>query len=295
MCRNIMNSFSKPLLFLLLVLSLYFCKEPQPPTPPARPFHIINLSFPRSGTTSFAGIFNRYPATHEFMRTDTINAILDWRENKISKDQLKAFLFERDQKAGHYVDSAAFFFLAPEILIETFPDSKFFFVIRDCESWLLSLADMEIEVLRGARDGTNSIDLSYHDRYAQVFTPKFSRDKFLDERNLKANLSPMLPDLAEAWKAYTIRVLMALKNLPTQKRLIIRLEHFNRSVPQFAQLAGLRPENLNIKNIHLNPDIRSQKIKLLFGSDLSHAARARQLEVENWIRQNFPTLITETR
>ena len=264
----------------MAILSLACAKE----RAVVKPFHIINLSFPRTGTTSFAKIFGNYPATHEFMRSETINALLDWREKKFSDEELIRFLRERGRLAGHFVDSAAFLFIAPEMLMRTFPDAKFFFSIRDCESWIISLIDQELAVMDEVRRGRAVIDLSYHDRYAKLFTSRFNRSAFYDRNALLKEAEPLLNDLAQFWSSFTLSTLEKMLKLPRDQRLIIHLENFDNSISKMAAFAGVRTSDLNLRKTHFNKDFAAAEIRRLVGAKLlNKVAEIHQAKVDNWL------------
>ncbi len=207
--------------------------------------HIINLSLPRSGTVSFAGIFDAHGSSHEFMLSETINALLDYREKKISREALKRFLADRQNKAGHRIDSASFFFLAPDVVIEAFPDAAYFFSVRDCAAWIVSMVDNAMYAHQVIREGRPTLDLSFLDRYSELFVHNHSRDMYLSTTTVKQSAPHIVHDLAVFWRRYTLQTLDAMLPLRADKRLIIRLDNFNRSLAQFAKLAGVDASTLN--------------------------------------------------
>lgn len=264
-----------------LMLANLVCGKP---AMESKPFHIINLSFPRTGTTSFAKIFDKYPTTHEFMRTESITALLDWRDKKINDAELMRFLRYRDKLAGHFVDSAAFLFLAPEMLIRTFPDSKFFFSIRDCESWMVSLIDQELAVIDEVRKGKGAIDMSYHDRYARIFSPRYDRSIFYDRSAFLKNAEPILNDIATFWSTFVISTLEQMLKLPRKQRLIIQLESFDNSLSKMAAFAGVNISDLNLRQTHFNKDFAAVDIRRQIGAALlTRIAQPHQRKVDAYL------------
>ncbi|HNE21135.1 MAG TPA: sulfotransferase, partial [Turneriella sp.] len=252
-----------------------------------RPFHLVNLSFPRTATTSLAGIFQRHGATHEFMRVETINALLNYRDGKQTAAAVRQLLLERARLSGKPVDSAAFLFLSPEIVIETFPKAKFVFVVRDCESWIVSLLDMEMRVFDSIRRGQNSIDFSYHPRYARVLSPHFSEQMLLDEASLKRAIPVLIPELAHFWRSQSIVVFESMKAVAPANRLIIRLVDFSNAFSNFAHLAGVPENSLVRQNVHLNRDAFPEQIQKLIGpSFLSNICSKEQRTLDNYLNRN---------
>lgn len=246
--------------------------------------HIINLSLPRSGTVSFAGVFDQHGSTHEFMLSETINALLDYRERKISRATLKQFLIDRQNKAGHRIDSASFFFLAPDVVLETFPDAAYFFSVRGCEAWIVSMVDNAVYAHKVIREGRPTVDLSFLDRYSELFIHNHSRNMYLDTAAVKKSAAHIVHDLAKFWRYYTLQTLNAMLPLNENKRLIIRLEKFNTSLAQFARLAGVPVSTLNTQNIHLNKDRSFTEFRQVLGIErLSAECSAPQTEIDSWL------------
>lgn len=247
--------------YLLLGILFAACR----PGNPRADLHIINLSLPRTATTSFAGIFENHGATHEYMLSRTILTLMDYREKKISAADLTIFLRERETQAGHRVDSASFYFLAPDAIISNFPESKYFLSVRHCEPWVLSMVDNSVFVHQMIREGKVQMDISFLDRYSEVFIKDYPHNRFNDVRTVAADARKIVRDLARFWGENNILLLNAILAVPRANRLVIRTENFSAAVPQFAALAGINPLTLNTANLHLNKDRDLKYYRRLLG------------------------------
>jgi|GEM_PF-1905670 len=247
------------------------------------PFLIINMSLPRSATTSFAGIFQRYRSTHEFMISETINTLMDYREGKISPARLRHFLKDRDRRAGHQVDSASFFFLAPEIVMDTFPDAKYFLAVRTCESWIVSMVDNSVFAHKMIKAGKTTVDLSFLDRYSKVFIRDHRHASFENLDQLRRDSSHIVSELAKFWGETSLLLLNAMLKVQKEKRLIIHMEDFNQSTQAFARLAGIPVAGIHLENQHLNRD-RDMAFyrKLLSEKKLTDSCSPHQKNVDSW-------------
>lgn len=177
-----------------------------------------------------------------------------------------------------------FFFLPLKWSCGLFQTPVFFFSIRDCESWIVSLIDLEIAVMDRVRNGTNSTNLVYHDRYGRLFSPLFKRSAFFDRRRLAQEVSPMLKDLARFWSSYMISTMEQMLKLPRRQRLIIHLKDFDASAARIAQLAGIEAGDLNFRNSHLNKDSSAAEIRRLLGAQLiAETAAPHQKRVNDWL------------
>lgn len=150
------------------------------------------------------------------MYSPTIASLLDFKERKMSAENLREFLFIRDYslkndlinqggKREVSVDSASFFFLSPEVVIDTFPQAQFIFVLRDCASWIVSIIDMEIRVLRWIQNRTINLDLRSHSRYVRSAAPHYSPEMFKDTETSKKRCRSWLQN----WQIFGIPTLYA--------------------------------------------------------------------------------------
>lgn len=278
------------LLYLFPLLCAFSCRLGEPAE--TKRLQIINLSFARTGTTSFAGIFNRYRTSHEFMQSETINALMDYREGKISRKDLKDFLRRRDKIAGHSVDSATFLFLEPELIFETFPDAKYFFSLRKCDVWVVSQIGNGVKMARQVDAKEISPDLRYLDRYAKLYAKQYSWEMLKDRAKLKHVSASVTRDLGHFWSYYTINTLTAMLKLQPKNRLVIHLEDLNKSLGVLAQFAEVPINTLNEKNMHLNKDEDPGSFRKLLGNELlSGVCKHEEETVAKWIEANGKGLV----
>lgn len=270
-------------MFRLGLIAVLFFSCAKHPRIAGRKFHVINLSMPRTGTTSFAGIFDRFPATHEFMISETIPVLLDFHEKKIGPAALADFLKERDVLAGHWVDSASFFFFVPEGVIRAFPDAAYFFAVRDCESWILSMVDNSMFVHRMIVQGSSTVNLSFLDRYSEFFIRGHERAMFLDKERLRARAAHIVKELAAIWDVYTVRVAEAMLALRENQRLVITLKNLSYETDRVAALAGIPSSALNTAKLHMNKDRDLGAVRrLLAGGKLQETCSVPQKRVDEW-------------
>lgn len=269
--------------YMLLAVFLLQCR----PGNPGGGFHIINLSLPRTATTSFAGIFENHGATHEFMLASTLQALMDFREKKIPLDALRKFMLQREGAARHKVDSASFYFLAPEAVIEIFPDAKFFLSVRRCEPWITSMVDNSVFAHKMIREGMAQGDLSFLDRYSEIFISHHSHDTMSDPRKIAADADHIVNDLARFWGLNNIRLLEAIRRVSAENRLVIRTEEFSGSVSRFAALAGVPEASLKTSNLHLNKDRDMNYFRGILGEKRLAAACAKEeKKMSSWLNAN---------
>ena len=212
-----------------------------------RPFHIINLSLPRTGTTSIAGLFDEFNAVHEFMVVETVSQLVAWHSDRLSDEELDEFLIARDEANPLDVDSASFFYLAQERLFELFPDAMYLFSVRDGVSWFVSFIRLIVEESKD-----DPAFNAWMDEYGQIFSPLFRIEYFTEPVDLRQDVGPMITDFADFWGGWTTRTLENLMAMPPEKRLVLRTSDISDTLDSLAEFAGISVSDLNLDNQHLN-------------------------------------------
>jgi len=218
---------------------------------------------------------------------ETIFALLDFRDGKMPRQNLLAFLRERDLKAQHSLDSATFLHIEPDIVIEAFSDAKFMFVLRSCESWIVSLIDRFNLLFRMQRSNANSKDLRYLVRFANYFSPHLTGENLRDATALR-KIGPLLvKDLAEFWHQKSVSTISAMFQLPRERRLIMNLQDLDSSIQRLAAFANVPLEMLNLQNTHANRDTHANETRKIIGTQvIALAARPAQIQLDKWLNQS---------
>lgn len=272
---------------------------------PKRRFHLINLSLPKTGSTSIASIFRNYRSIHEAMHMETVNKVLDWREGKITGEQLDKFLLERDKKA-HYpeVDSATFLHFAIDRIVKLFPEAIYLICVRNGDDWIVSIIGNLLQYF--GPNGLMSDDgflppgvlpegyLSderperiyigeFALRYAKVFSAKITPKAFRDTAKLRENILPMLDDFARFWGENTLR---SLERTPIKSRLVVRTRDLSKSLDRLARFTGQPPDNFDISDSHKNKDRQAPKIRKLIGEEnIARAIKPWQEKIDAELRK----------
>jgi len=281
--------------FVLTIIAIaWICSCRLGSPAPEMDFLLINLSMPRSATTSLAGVFANFRSEHEYRISETIIQLLDFRENRITKPTLQAFLRQRIEKSRLQVDSASFFFLAPDEVIETFPRAYFFFTYRPCEPWIVSMVDNSVFAHKMIRERRHTVDISFLDRYSEFFIPGHSHAVFENHELLRLNAEYIVKNLARAWGKSTLGVLSALEGVEPERRLVIHIADFNSSLPRLARLVKIPQDMLVSANLHLNRDRDTVFYTRLLGeSRLKRLCTPWQQQIFDWIKSqgnSFPDL-----
>ncbi len=205
--------------------------------PTDRSVHVINLSLPKSGSTSLAAMFPSLRTVHEFDHQRAVDALLDAVDGGPT-ERLDRYLIDRDREARPNVDSGTFMHLAAHRLPILFPAARFVIVLRQGVDWAASFLGMLIEVKADVeRSGPHL--RAWVRRYAEHVSPTLARLDLSRRLSVLAAAPALVEELAEYWGAHTIA---ALRSAPPARTLVIDLASLDAIGEVLAEFAGVPRE-----------------------------------------------------
>ena len=226
-----------------------------------RRIHVFIIGLAKTGTVSMAGIFSRFVTQHEFMQWDTHQAVIGYRNGKISRNEFRAFLRERDDLGGMEVDSAHFNRHYIDISSEDYPEAHFICLIRDPFSWVSSLINYFVVPEREAIQG-------------ELLPNGMPFDVPRGDMDAKKRLISDFPVYAEKPIRFWAEEYRRMISLLPEGRSIILLTHeISRSLERIAGFLGIAVDDLNHDRTHMNKAVYttdvlgqcdSRKLAMLF-------------------------------
>jgi hypothetical protein len=200
-----------------------------------RRFHAYCVGTEKSGTHSVASIVaRRYRSDHEPDYPMLIPKIVAGR---CERPEWGSFLQRRDRRLWLEMESCWLHVFDLEQLARTFPEARFVLTIRDCYTWLDSLANHLI-----------AFDVGPYWRRAQAayyrperFTYQPGEEAFRD-----AGLYPIRAYLS-AWGDHNRR---AQEVIPPERLLVIRTPEIMNSAERLAAFLDIDPASIDVKLGH---------------------------------------------
>lgn len=194
----------------------------------------------KSGTASLVGLLSaNYRVAHEAERAATLDFILRHARGEFSGAAIRGHLLARDSRLGLEYDIAwANQFLIRDLL-PVFPAAKFIVLIRDCYTWLQSIAG-HLAVRDVPGDVATFLKWWFKpDRY-----PHGDGDRTLADRGL-FSVSAYL----HAWNRH---VNSCLRSIPAERRLVLRTHELDASHRLLADFLGIPVGSLDASRGHRN-------------------------------------------
>lgn len=237
---------------------------------PARRFQIYNLGLPRTGTSSITALFANYYAATEYMEQESVEQIITWKRGYLTNDDLREYVLKRDRTGMLEMDSASFNHFYMDVLIETFPDAKFIFTIRECYAWVNSFMKLLVRWRKKYLDmGLETPD--WMEAYGAVWFGDFSWDGFSSYEALIPELQELTPKFIRCWSTYNRRI---LDRLPERRSIIVHTEEISHQRDMLAALVGV-------------------PVSTLTQQDHVGAAPDRENLLAHYDRAQFDTLLSE--
>lgn len=236
----------------------------------SRTIHGYCLGAAKTGTTTIHHMFNkRFHSAHEPIPQETIQLVIDFLENKLSKTKVAKILKERDELLNLEMESNHLLSHFSEIFVDIFPEAKYIITIREPYNHLNSRLNSHLHPARTWKPYLNYFFTRNH----KGFEP--------EEQILKKKKLFSLNTYLQLYASHYNRV---LSNIPEQKRTIIRTDKLN-------NLAGILSLFFNIdksslQNSHANANNR--KINILEQLDEDFVRKKIWKYCSNIIAEYFP-------
>jgi hypothetical protein len=241
-----------------------------------RRFQAYNVGIVKTGSTSMAGIFERYRSAHEFMSRESAEAIGRHASGEISREALTDFVRRRDALGTLELDSASFSHSYADILVDEFPSAVFIVTIRDCYSWLDSLLNMLPSIAPYMPDWVVE--------YGQKVNAGRLPPAVLASRE---TLLQHLPELVESglrlWSGANERL---LRVLPLDRTLIVRTNEISCNLDRIADFVGVPATTLSPERSHLFP--AREKLGLLHEVEFQFLEERFTYYCRDLMREMFP-------
>ena len=127
---------------------------------------VVNLSLPKTGSTTIYTYFKDLGAIHEGLHEKTVDLIIGYREGAISLEKLKAMIVRRQKYLGTQIDSSTFLHLISREIVEIYPESTTYVtILRNPVQWVKSYLGMLYQFGKDIQSGTAPFSRSWAARY----------------------------------------------------------------------------------------------------------------------------------
>lgn len=214
-----------------------------------RRFHAYTVGTAKSGTTSFARMFEEnYRAAHEPAMDETIDQILEFYHGSATEQDLDAFVRAQDEALWLEMNSSQLnYFLLPALL-RVFPDAKYVLPIRNPYEWVNSFVNHQLG--RPVRNEFSEETAIRWERYRDLrfqLSEKESHspeEKVLEEHDLYT-----LDGYLSYWAEHNERVISLV---PSSQLLILRTCDIDQSIDRISDFLNIPPSSLSTSKSHAN-------------------------------------------
>lgn len=193
---------------------------------------------PKSGTHSIAHMFAPdIRCRHEPGRKRLVRKIMAHAGGQVTDAQLKAWIRSRDRKLNLDVDSSTLNYFIMHHLAGEFADARFLLTIRDCYSWLNSIANHGLRRASPDKHWIEFRDFRFHPELKHAPEEKAFREKGL--YTIEGYLSYWVQHNEEA-----------LARVPAERLLVVRTDQITEKAYEIAEFAGLTRESIRPESTH---------------------------------------------
>jgi len=206
---------------------------------------LVNLSLPKTGSTTIGHVFAPVGGVHEGLHDLTVNFILDYRDGLISLKQLLTLLTRRQRQIKATIDSSTFLHLIASELYDFLPQSTLYLqVLRNPAEWVESYLNMLVGVGERLMLSPLTADLAWTSRYGRYQAATLKPLTLYYNYHDKDYVVPIVIDLLLFWQRSVSSVQEAI---PSSRLFYLPLENLAASIPAIADFINLPLSFLNLE------------------------------------------------
>tara|TARA_B100001173_G_C16024157_1_gene563308 strand:- start:138 stop:899 length:762 start_codon:yes stop_codon:yes gene_type:complete len=195
---------------------------------------VVNLSLPKTGSTTIYSYFKAIGACHEGLHEKTVDLIIDYREGNISLHKLKKLILRRQNYLNASIDSSTFLHLIAEEIVNIYPQcTKYLTVLRDPLEWTKSYLGMLYQFGKNIEGGSASYDSGWAARYgifqAAGLDPVFLFKNIHDNDYLKY----VSQNLIQFWIDSELRI---FDSVPSERLYVFRIEDLDQALKKISEI-----------------------------------------------------------
>lgn len=230
---------------------------------------LINLSLPKTGSTTIGQVFAPVGGVHEGLHDLTVSFILDYREGLISRQQLLTLLTRRQRKIKAEIDSSTFLHLIAPELYEFLPESTLYIqILREPATWVESYLNMLVGVGEQLTGSPVHADLAWTSRYGKYHSSTLEPLTLYYMYTNKEYVAPIVSDLLLFWQRSVTAVQEAI---PPNQLLCSSLDHLAISIPALAEHINVPLDRLNLKASVSNVGSKNPRVRDVISRHVSDA------------------------
>ena len=230
---------------------------------------LVNLSLPKTGSTTIGRIFEPVGGTHEGLHDLTVGFILDYLEGLITHQQLSKLLVRRQRLIRATVDSSTFLHLvAPEVYKLLPPSTLYLQVLRDPMSWAESYLSMLVGVGASLVSSPSNADLAWTSRYGSYQAAGLDPVTLYHNLDNEEYIVPIVLQLFLFWRRSVLRVQNAI---PPSQLCATPLTNLAKVIPMLADLIQVPLDSLNMNALMSNIGSRVPGIRNVIANHVSAA------------------------
>jgi len=206
-----------------------------------RRFHCYCIGAAKTATTSISSMFeHNFDSQHEADIQNTNHNIINYLENKTTQEQMLDYLKERDQQLQLELESTHSLIYVANELSSLFPDAKFIVTVREPMDWIRSRINFHFKK-----------HPPEWEEYRQYFwmdkTEGYADEEALLKENNLASLDAYLSQYAQHYS-------LVAKNIPQDRRLIIRMGDISHKNTEVAEFLGIKASKIVPEHSNSQPN-----------------------------------------
>ena len=204
---------------------------------------VVNLSLPKTGSTTIYSYFQRAGACHEGLFEKTVDWIIDYYEGNVSLDELKRLVVRRQQYLKTNLDSSTFLHLIAAEIIDIYPESTLYVtILRHPIEWAKSYLGMAYQFGEEIQQGSSPYAPAWASRYGNFQAKGLDPVRLHESIEDREFLRDVIQELLQFWIDSELRI---FDSVPSKQLAVFRLENLGEAIKVISKI---HPSHLSLNS-----------------------------------------------
>ena len=183
---------------------------------------VVNLSLPKTGSTTIYSYFERAGACHEGLHDKTVDLIIDYHQGSVALDKLKKLIVRRQHYLQANLDSSTFLHLIAAEIVDIYPKNTLYItILRHPVQWVKSYLGMLHQFGKEIQQGSAPFDRVWASRYGNFQANGLDPVRLFESIADREYLEEVSHNLLRFWIDSELRI---FESVPSRQLYCFRLE-----------------------------------------------------------------------
>lgn len=197
---------------------------------------VVNLSLPKTGSTTIYTYFEDSGACHEGLHEQTVDLIIGYRQGEIELDGLEAMIVRRQKYLKTKIDSSTFLHLISREIVDVYPEgTSYLTILRNPVQWVKSYLGMLYQFGKALQEGSTPFGRAWAARYGTFQAEELDPVALVQNIDDSCYLERVSQNLLQFWIDSELKI---FNSVPSNRLYVFQIEALGDALELISKIIG---------------------------------------------------------